>query len=59
MCEEDFFTKLNFIKQAVNNGLNPFIATNILKKKMYKHAINLVYSSQTDTNYFKSFTYIG
>ena len=27
------------------NGFNPSIVTNILKKKMYKHAINLVHHS--------------
>ena len=61
MCEDDFFKELNFIKQvAVNNGFNPSTVTNILKRKMYRHAINLVHPSPKDTTKsFKSLTYIG
>ena len=56
----DFFKELNFIKQvAVNNGFNPFIVTNILKKKMYRHVINLVHPSPKDTKSFKSLNYKG
>ena len=60
MPEDDFLKGLNFIKQvAVNNVFNPSIVTNILKKKMYRHAINLVHPSPKDTKSFKSLTYIG
>ena len=57
MCKDDFFKKLNFIKQvAVNNGFNSSIVFNILKKKMYRHDINSVHPLLKS---FKSLTYIG
>ena len=60
ICEDDFFKKLNFIKQiSVNIGFNPSIVTNILKKIMSRHVINYVHPSPKDTKFFKSITYRG
>ena len=57
----NFTKELNIIKQiAINNGYNPDLIDQILRKKSYKKAINLVFPHNINSsNSFKLITFIG
>lgn len=62
LSSENYKKELNIIKQvAVNNGYNAGMVDDLVKKKAYKKAINLVYPTTNNTldQKFKSITYTG
>lgn len=62
LSAESFQHELNLIKKlALNNGYDPQIIINILNKKEYRMAIDLVFpvTSRTEISQYSSLTFIG
>ena len=62
LSSDNFNKELNIIKQiALNNGYKESLIENILKKKQYKNAINLVYPDNKikENHNFQMLTYTG
>ncbi len=56
----EFMNELNFIKQvAFNNGYSPKIIDSLVKKKLLKKAINIVFPPPVKPKFLGSITYIG